>query len=109
MNIESMSPTQKSKMQNKDSYRIDYVNKEVTRNFSKKFKFQTKSPFQLGQTIVVRQNKYFMEITLENDSTQLFLQAVTLKLSNDQFEYKDLNELDAEGEIAGSIMKKKEK
>lgn len=109
MDIDSMSPSQKAKMQNKESYRIDYQHREVTRNFSKKFKFQTRSPFQLSQNIVVRQNKYFMEITLENESSQLFLQAVTLKLSNTDLDWLDLNHSDEEGEMVGSFMKKKEK
>jgi len=109
MDIDNMSPAQKSKLQNKESYRIDYNSKDVTRNFSKKFKFQTRSPFQLSQTIVVRQNKYFMEITLENESQLLFLQSVQLKLTNNDLEWQDLNAPDAEGEMIGGTMKKKEK
>jgi len=77
--------------------------------FLNKFKFQTRSPFQLGQNIVVRQNKYFMEITLENESSLLFLQSVNLQLTNSELSYVDLNDKDDEGEMMGSVMKKKEK
>jgi hypothetical protein len=109
MDIDNMTPAQKSKIQSKESYRIDYATHNVTRNFTKKFKFQTRSPFQLAQKIFVRQNKYFMEITLENESTNLFLQSVNLELTNTDLDLQDLNQLDEEDEIMGSIMKKKEK
>lgn len=109
MDVDTMSPSQRNRLQNRESYHIDYTNRDVTRSFTKKFKFQTRSPFQLSQTIVVRQNKYFMEITLENESTQLYLQTVQLKLSNADLECTDLNPLDEDGEMIGSIMKKKEK
>ena len=77
-NIDSMTPSQKSKFQSRDNYKIDYANKEVIRNFSKKFKFQTRSPFTVSPYITVRKNKYFLEMSLENESTQLFLQSVQL-------------------------------
>lgn len=58
LDIDNMTPAQKGKIQNKESYRIDFATRDVIRNFSKKFKFQTKSPFQLTQKIIVQQNKY---------------------------------------------------
>jgi hypothetical protein len=82
MDIDSMSPSQKAKIQHKESYRIDYATRDVLRNFSKKFKFQTRSPFNITQQIHVRQNKYFMEMTLENESSQVFLQSIVLKVTN---------------------------
>lgn len=96
-------------MQNKDSYRIDYTNKDVIRNFSKKFKFQTRAPFSLGQNIIIKQNKYFMELSLENEWNHLFLQSVTLKVTNNDLKLLDLNGEDEDGEIIGALMKKKEK
>ena len=109
LNIDDMTLAQRNKIQTRESYRIDFNGRNVTRNFSKKFKFQTRSPFELGQKIVVRQNKYFMEITLENDSPILFLQSIKLQLTNNELEYTDLNQFDEEGEISGNIMKRKEK
>jgi hypothetical protein len=108
LDIDAMSPSQKAKIQNKESYRIDYANREVLRNFSKKFKFQTRSPFSIVQNTVVRKNKYYMEMTLENESHQLFLQSIQLKLNNPDLEWLDLNTHDEENELIGSVMKKKE-
>mmetsp|Transcript_3202 Transcript_3202/g.3829 ORF Transcript_3202/g.3829 Transcript_3202/m.3829 type:complete len:225 (+) Transcript_3202:278-952(+) len=106
--IDSMSPSQKSKYQSKDNYRIDYAKKEVIRNFNKKFKFQTRSPFTVSPNIIVKKNKYFMEMTLENEGAQLFLQSVTLKVTNPNLDCADLNSKDEEDEVVGSVMKKKE-
>ena len=109
MDIDNMTPAQRSKIQSRENYRIDFATHNVTRNFTKKFKFQTRSPFNLAQKITWCQNKYFMQITLENESTNLFLQNVQLDLTNTDLEMQDLNELDVEGEAIGSVMKKKEK
>lgn len=105
LDIESMSPSQKSKLQNKESYKIDYATREVIRNFSKKFKFQTRSPFQLAQNIVVRKNQYFMELTLENITTVKVLKDMQLNVTNPDLDCLDLNEKDEEGEMVGSVMK----
>ena len=102
-----MSPSQRNKLQNMESYRIDYANRDVTRNFSKKFKFQTRSPFQLEHSIVLRQNKYFMEIIIESDTTLLFLQSVAFNVNHLDLDLLDLNP--HEEEMVGSVMKKKEK
>ena len=104
MDIDNMSPSQRNKLQNMESYRIDYVNKDVTRNFSKKFKFQTRPPFQLEHSIVIRQNKYLMEIIIENDTSLLFLQSIAFNVSNSELDLLDLNP--HEEEMIGSIMRK---
>lgn len=50
-----------------------------------------------------------MEVMLENDCSQIFLLSIKLMLTNERLECLDLNPLDKEGEIAGSILKRKEK
>jgi hypothetical protein len=109
MDIDSMSPSQKAKFQNRESYRIDYSTRDVVRNFSKKFKFGAKSPFKLDSKIFVRQNKYFLEAMLENEWSQVFLHSVKLVHKSELLELIDLNPLDKEGELSGSVVKKKEK
>ncbi|CAI2375870.1 unnamed protein product [Moneuplotes crassus] len=108
LNIDAMTPSQRAKYQNKESFQINFVERDVYRNFNKKFKFQTKSPFNVTQNTVIRKNKYFMEMTLENESTNLFLQSVHLSVTNPNLTCIDLNQKDEEDEIVGSTMKKKE-
>ena len=89
-NHEDIDPDQISSQHAK----IDMRAGKVTRNLSKKYKFDAKKPFENSTNIIHRDNKYFLQVKITNTSTiQLFPTYVNFLIENPAvFELNDLNE-----------------
>lgn len=74
--------------------KIDMRAGKVTRNLSKKYKFDAKRAFENSTNILLRDNKYFLQVKIINTSTiHLFPMSIAFLIDNPAvFELQDLNE-----------------
>ena len=89
-NKEDIDPFQLSSPQ----AQIDWIRRRVTRYQQKKYKFEALLPFKFYKNVTLQNNKYFLQVKLENKSVnKIFLSNLKFKMMTPtKFDLKDLND-----------------